>query len=126
MAGSVFLSVLLAGVVAAAPPGIQEEKDKPDETIAEQSEMILGLDGVAYRPYKKSLIEWVQKKLRGLDLYDGEVQGKLDEKTMKAIAEFQKEHDIHASGIPSPLTRKALKKSMGSGDREDPGVDETS
>jgi len=38
----------------------------------------------------------------------GEVNGVLDEDTMKAIGEFQKSRGLTVSGVPSPRTRKAL------------------
>jgi len=79
-----------------------------DQELVQQSELILGLDGAAYQPYKDSVIIWVQDELRRRDLYEGPTHGKLDEGTMQAIAEFQRGHGLHASGIPSPFTREAL------------------
>lgn len=95
---------LLAASISAVPASNRRTK----EQLAANSDLVLGLDGAAYPPYKPSAIEWVQKKLKDLELYEGEVDGKLDQSTKEAIAEFQKNQGIHASGIPSPRTRSAL------------------
>jgi peptidoglycan hydrolase-like protein with peptidoglycan-binding domain len=90
------------GVVGAA------QEAKSDKKLAMQSELILGLDGNAYLPYKDSVVEWVQRELQTRDLYDGTISGELDERTKQAIAEFQKQNSVLPTGIPSPRTRDAL------------------
>jgi len=102
--------VAIVGAPALAATYKGTPKPKSDAELAKQCDLILGLDGAAYPPYKPSVIEWVQQDLETLGMYDGKADGRLDQPTMKAIAEFQNENDLHASGIPSPLTRKALRQ----------------
>src|SRR5687768_6777588 len=96
------LSVMLFGpfAFAQAPP--------PPQAQEPQRQMIMGLDGKEYDSYKTSVIEAVQAALQREGLYSGEVNGVLDETTMQAIGEFQKQNGIHVSGVPSPKTREAL------------------
>jgi peptidoglycan hydrolase-like protein with peptidoglycan-binding domain len=77
----------------------------------EQSEAITfvkGLDGGDYLPYKATVVQKVQEALKQEGLYAREVNGELDEPTMKAIGEFQRENNLTVSGVPSPATRKLL------------------
>ncbi|MGD8375651.1 MAG: peptidoglycan-binding domain-containing protein [Acidobacteriota bacterium] len=95
-------------LMAASIAAVSGSEPQTDEQLAASSDLVLGLDGAAYPPYKPSAIEWVQNELKDRELYEGKVDGKLDQSTKEAIAKFQKDHDIHASGIPSPRTRSAL------------------
>ena len=70
--------------------------------------LLRGIDGAPYDPYRPTVIEQTQQKLNELGLYDGAVTGVLDENTMQAVGEFQKNNGLHASGVPSPETRKEL------------------
>ena len=70
--------------------------------------LLLGLDDGEYEPYRPAFVERVQRALIDQGFYDGPVMGKLDQTTMEAVAAFQREHGIQASGVPSPETRKAL------------------
>jgi peptidoglycan hydrolase-like protein with peptidoglycan-binding domain len=79
-----------------------------EKPAAEEVTLIRGLDGGSYEPYSSDLIETVQQALKTLGVYQGEVNGNLDEETMQAIGDFQKSHGLTVSGVPSPHTRKAL------------------
>ena len=56
-------------------------------------------------------LEDAQKMLKMLDLYDGEIDGKLDSETRAAIKKFQKLSGLVVDGILGPLTKESL--SMG-------------
>ena len=56
-------------------------------------------------------LEDAQKMLEKLDLYDGEIDGKLDSETRAAIKKFQKLSGLVVDGILGPLTKDSL--SMG-------------
>lgn len=77
-------------------------------TPEQASSLVEGLDGGEYEAYKPSVIEKVQRALQEKELYEGEVDGRLDEATMQAIQSFQEQEGIQASGVPSPYTRQAL------------------
>jgi hypothetical protein len=70
--------------------------------------LLRGVDGAPYPPYRPAVIEQTQEKLKELGMYDGPTSGVLDETTMQAVAEFQKNNGVHPSGVPSPETRKEL------------------
>jgi murein L,D-transpeptidase YcbB/YkuD len=70
--------------------------------------LLRGIDGAPYDPYRPAVIEQTQQKLNELGLYEGAITGVLDESTMQAIGEFQTNNGLHASGVPSPETRKEL------------------
>src|SRR3972149_3715299 len=70
--------------------------------------LIQGLDGGDYEPYAPRVMERVQEALRSQGLYSGEVNGLLDEATMEALGEFQKQHGLQVCGVPTPSTRRAL------------------
>lgn len=95
----VMLACLLVTPPAWAAPGQTETK-----TVT----LIKGLDGGTYEPYSPAVIEKVQTALKEKGLYQGEVDGELDESTMKAIGEFQKANNLTVSGVPSPSTRGLL------------------
>jgi chromosome segregation ATPase len=69
---------------------------------------VVALDGGNYDAYLVSVVERVQEALRKRGYYRGPVDGVLGEPTMKAIADYQREHGLHPSGVPSPMTRKKL------------------
>lgn len=73
---------------------------EPDNTNAVV--LIQGLDGGSYEPYSPAVVEKVQGALKDKGLYQGEVNGKLDEATMKAIGEFQKANQLTAIGRITP------------------------
>lgn len=85
---------LLAGGAAAAVP--------------RDHGLIEGLDGGLYQPYKPSVVRRTQEALKQKGLYAGEVDGVFDEATMRAVGDYQAQHGIVASGVPTPETRKAL------------------
>jgi hypothetical protein len=72
--------------------------------------LIKGVDGGDYEAYKPSLVTRVQEALKKEGVYDGEANGKLDESTMNALAEYQRKNGVQASGVPSPKTRERLLK----------------
>jgi hypothetical protein len=69
---------------------------------------LAGLDGGLYDPYLPSVIVKVQEALTARGLYRGEAHGYLDEETMLALGEFQKDHGLQVCGVPTPQTRRAL------------------
>jgi murein L,D-transpeptidase YcbB/YkuD len=85
-----------------------QEPPPPQAQEPQERQMITGLDGKEYESYKMSVIEAVQAALQRAGVYSGTVNGVLDEATMQAIGEFQRQNGIHVSGVPSPKTREAL------------------
>lgn len=77
-----------------------------------EGNLVMGLNGGEYPPYKPSVVQDFQRFLFEADLYDGPVTGVLDEETMNAIGRFQQENDIVQSGVPSPQTRQAMRNSQ--------------
>ena len=73
-----------------------------------KDKLLLGLDGGLYEPYRVRVIEEVQKALKAQGLYAGAVHRYLNEETMEALGEFQKQNQLKVSGVPTPRTRKAL------------------
>ena len=71
--------------------------------------MIEGADGGRYENYYPSVVKNVQTALQAEGLYDGPISGVLDEATSNALAVYQKANKLRASGVPTPLTRAALK-----------------
>ncbi len=82
------------------------------EKARSQTEQVLikGLDGGEYQPYHPALVTRVQEALKTAGLYQGEISGKLDEETMQALGEFQKQNGLGVTGIPTPKTRALLLK----------------
>jgi murein L,D-transpeptidase YcbB/YkuD len=72
--------------------------------------LVTGLDGGQYDAYHPATVKKVQEALKIEGLYQGESSGKLDGETMKALGEFQKQHGLAVTGIPTPNTRKVLLK----------------
>jgi peptidoglycan hydrolase-like protein with peptidoglycan-binding domain len=73
------------------------------------AEALTGLDGRYYPTYRPATIRWVQQALKATNAYAGPVNGKLDAATMEAIKGFQTRAGVHPSGVPTPLTRRALR-----------------
>ena len=96
-------SALLAVLLLLPYPSLAQ-----DDRNKEQVTLVKGLDGDYYEPYKSSVIREVQVALKEKGFYKGEVNGVLDDNTMRAIADFQKDQGIIANGIPTPLTREML------------------
>jgi len=94
----------LAGMMLAPSMEARVQETQP----AMEVPLVRGLDGGYYEPYSPDLIESVQGGLKIWGLYEGEVNGILDQATMRAIGDFQKAHGLAVSGVPSPQTRKAL------------------
>lgn len=79
--------------------------------------LVIGLEGEEYEAYKRSVIERTQEELKSRGLYDGPVDGWLEETTKRALAAFQEQAGLPASGVPTPKTRRAL-FGEGAGDEE--------
>ena len=76
-----------------------------------EGELIAGLDGALYEPYRPAIIERVQKALRDRGLYAGPMNGILDRPTMQSIYAFQEaNHNLQRCGVPTPHTRKLLEQ----------------
>jgi hypothetical protein len=76
-----------------------------------EGELIAGLDGWLYLPYKSITIRRTQQALMDRGLYEGPVNGVLDPPTMKAIYAFQKvTHILQPCGVPTPRTRRMLEQ----------------
>ena len=93
-------------------PAARAALDKP---------LIKGLDGGDYERYKPEVIERAQQRLAELGLYGGPIDGKLTPEVMESLGQFQKEHDLAVTGIPTPRTREALQEATGSGEGLRPG-----
>ncbi len=89
-------------------------KDTPWAPGAE-GKLMLGLDGGRYEPYRVPLIRQAQRALFHQKLYDGPVTGVLDQRTMEAVGELQKQNGIKTSGVLTPRTREVLDKAQGDG-----------
>jgi hypothetical protein len=70
--------------------------------------LIQGLDGAPYESYLPEVVQQVQQALQEEGYYKGEITGTLDEDTMRALGEFQKEHQLAVTGVPTPRTRELL------------------
>lgn len=76
-----------------------------------RGQLIAGLDGKLYVPYKSTTIERVQRALSDRGLYTGPANGVLDRPTMKSIFEFQEaNYNLQRCGIPTPRTRSMLQQ----------------
>ncbi len=76
-----------------------------------KGQLIAGLDGYLYEPYRSTTIERVQKVLGNRGLYAGPVNGILDLPTMKSIYAFQESiYYLQRCGVPTPHTRKMLEQ----------------
>jgi hypothetical protein len=74
-------------------------------------QLIAGLDGELYEPYRTVTIERIQRLIRERGLYTGPINGILDTPTMKAIYAFQEAtHILQVCGVPTPRTRKMLEQ----------------
>jgi ferric-dicitrate binding protein FerR (iron transport regulator) len=69
-----------------------------------------GLDGRWYPSYRRDVVRWVQQVLKAANVYAGPVNGKLDGPTMEGLQQFQVKAGLHRSGVPTPLTRRALRE----------------
>ncbi len=71
-------------------------------------DLVKGLDGSHYLPYKPTIVREAQQALEQKGLYSGKIDGILDTATMRATADFQRKNGLRASGVPTPRTRHAL------------------
>jgi hypothetical protein len=94
-----------------APPQQLEGSGKTVWAKGYRGQLIAGLDGGLYEPYRAATIERVQRVLYDRGLYPGPVNGILDLPTMKAIYAFQEaNHNLQMCGVPTPHTRKMLEQ----------------
>ncbi len=92
---------------AAAHPESSEEGEtkttKPSTAAKGSSEDIIRVSASAKE---------VQRALKKAGYYDGVVDGKLGAKSQKAIAQFQKDHNLTSDGVVGQKTWNELKKSL--------------
>ncbi len=96
------------GSAQAAPAGGEGLSARNAWAPGKKGKLLLGLDGGLYDPYRVRVIAEVQEARKAQGLYAGAVHRYLDEETMKALGEFQKQNELKVSGVPTPRTRKAL------------------
>lgn len=97
--------LFLAANIYAVPQQRQETQATQQN---DQMELVTGLNGAPYEAYEPKVIREVQQALKDRGLYQGEVNGVLNEATKEAIGKFQQENGILVTGVPSPYTREAL------------------
>lgn len=73
------------------------------------AQAVTGLEGWWYPDYRPEVVRWVQQTLKAVGAYPGAVSGKLDGASMEALKAFQIKAGVHPSGVPTPLTRRALR-----------------
>lgn len=98
-----------------SPDPVQAKANDPDAgrivwAPGKEGKLMLGLDGGDYEPYLPSVVVEVQKTLQSEGIYSGEITGILDKPTMEALGEFQKQHDLAVSGVPTPRTREVISR----------------
>jgi putative peptidoglycan binding protein len=94
-------------------PGPQPLEGSGEWAWAEafRGQLIAGLDGELYEPYRSLAIEQIQGAIKKRGLYAGPINGVLDMPTMKAIYTFQQaNHNLQVCGVPTPRTRKMLEQ----------------
>jgi hypothetical protein len=102
----------------AIPPGVSDLEivEPSGEEIARETmwapghegQLIQGLDGGQYETYAPAVVQQVQQKLRRKGLYNGPINGILDQDTMEALGEYQENNGLQVCGVPTPRTREAL------------------
>jgi hypothetical protein len=119
MEESVLQSVTAMTPLKTAPPlQLGAETNDAAEPRKSNRQLIVGLDGALYEPYRPGTIERIQQALKNRGLYGGAINGSLDAGTMQAIYAFQKAHyNLQLNGIPTPRTRMMLEQ----GSHTDPG-----
>jgi len=98
------LGVMLCGLLLLSAAVFGQASTSGQEEV----NLIKGVDGGLYEPYLPSVVQEVQTALQSSGLYQGDIDGELDEETMQAIAEYQKQNNLMVSGVPSPVTRGSL------------------
>ena len=73
------------------------------------AQAITGLDGRWYPSYRPNVVRWVQQILKSRGAFAGAVTGTLDAATMTALKDFQVTMGLQPSGVPTPMTRRALR-----------------
>jgi len=95
----------------ATPPQALEGSGKTAWAKGFVGQLIAGLDGELYEPYRAVTIERIQRVIKDRGLYAGPINGILDMPTMKAIYTFQEAtHTLQVCGVPTPRTRKMLEQ----------------
>ncbi len=108
----VFLT--LCGVALLCAPAWAQSQQPTQQTqqatvqSGHEIQLIKGVNGGLYESYLPSVVKEVQTALHNQGLYQGEVNGVLDQQTEQAIAKYQKQHGLMVSGVPSPDTRQSL------------------
>jgi len=97
--------------VSAAEPQLLEGSGKMAWAKGFAGQLIAGLDGELYEPYRTITIERIQRLIKERGLYTGPINGILDKPTMKAIYTFQEAtHTLQMCGVPTPRTRRMLEQ----------------
>jgi hypothetical protein len=73
------------------------------------AQAVTGLDGQWYPEYQRPVVRWAQQALKAAGGYAGPANGRLDGATMDALKTFQGRAGLNPSGVPTPLTRRALR-----------------
>jgi Putative peptidoglycan binding domain len=94
--------------VSASEPSPQQVWEQTAWVAGKEGKLIQGLDGGEYDPYSVDTIQQVQQALQSAGIYSGPTSGLLDQATMQAIGEFQKNHGLQVCGVPTPNTRELL------------------
>jgi hypothetical protein len=94
--------------MATSEPSAAQLWEETAWVAGKEGKLVLGLDGGEYDPYSVSAVQEVQQALKTRGLYAGSISGVLDQATMQAIGEFQKNNSLQACGVPTPHTREML------------------
>ncbi len=62
--------------------------------------------------FKKSYISLIQKELKILGYYHGNINGILNKTTEESVKSFQKDYHLKVDGIPGRHTRRALEQAI--------------
>jgi hypothetical protein len=93
------------------PPPLPEGSGQTAWADGFTGQLVLGLDGEVYLPYRAATINRVQTVLKERGLYSGPVNGVLDPPTMKSLYAFQEaNYYLQRCGVPTPRTRKLLEQ----------------
>lgn len=94
-------------------PDISEVRVPADHPVwsPEHAGVLLGLDGRLYEGLGPTTAGRVQQALSDQGFYQGGVDSDFDRDTMEAVADFQAEHGLRPTGVPTPHTRSVIRPS---------------
>lgn len=92
-------------------PDISEVRVPADHPVwsPDHAGVLLGLDGRLYEGPSRATAARVQQALVDQGFYHGEVDSDFDRETMEAVADFQAEHDLRPTGVPTSQTRSVIR-----------------